>query len=257
MGQVNFGVSEVAVLETIAVGVLILALLQALHLGHRRLDKRWRQRLPVARLLPVLEVTVGLLYVVWALEAVLQGGVYHDVAMFMAFAVIVLLLGWFAARDWVAGIVLKVENAYDAGQHLRLGEVEGTILTVGPLSLEVESSQGERIRIPYSRLSGEIRGLRSGDAPREHYRFQIDVHDCVDAAAATRRLREAILNSPWSPPDREPRIRVLTQTASHVGLEAVVFAPEAVQAGALEMDVRHTVGAAADQSGQDKENALS
>ncbi len=237
MGTVEFHVSQVAVIRSVFVGVVLLAVLQAIHIGYSRLSRRWRSRLPIARLLPLVDVTVGLLYVLWAIGVILQRGVYYDAALLMVLAAAALLLSWFAARDWIAGIVLRVENAYDAGQRIRCGEVEGTIRTVGHLSLEIESSHGERIRIPYSRMSGEIRALRSGDAPREHYHFQIDVDGSADATAI-RRLREAILNSPWSSLDREPQIRVVEETSTQTRLEAVVYAPEATQAAALEADVR-------------------
>lgn len=242
MGAVDFRVSEVALLRTVAVGIVLLVVLQALRMGYNRLRRRWRSRLPLARLLPILEAMVGLLYVSWALGSILGRGVYHSAALFMVFVVATLLLTWFAARDWVAGIVLKVELAYEAGQRIRCGDIEGTIRSVGHLSLEVELSHGERIRIPYSRMSGEIRGLRSGDAPREHHRFQIDVEGGADVAASIRRLREAILNSPWSALDREPQIRVLAEEPTHTRLEAVVYAPEATQAASLEMDIRQLLG---------------
>lgn len=241
MGPAEFHVSEVAVIRSLFVGVVLLAILQAIHLGHKRLSRRWRSRLPVARLLPLVDVTVGLLYVFWAIGVILPRGVYYDAALLMVIAAAALLLSWFAAKDWVAGIVLRVENAYDAGQRIRCGETEGTILTVGHLSLEIELNHGERIRIPYSRMSGEIRALRSGDAPREHYRFQIDMEGGADAAAI-RRLREAILNSPWSALDREPQIRVVEETPTRTRLEVVVYAPEATQAAALEADIRQMLG---------------
>ncbi|MFC1525934.1 mechanosensitive ion channel domain-containing protein [Candidatus Latescibacterota bacterium] len=243
MEVMDFRFSELAFLRAVAVGILMLAVFRLLYMGLNRLARRRRSRLPLMRSLPLLEAATGLLYVVWALGSVLERGLYYNAALFMVLAIAALLLTWFAARDWVAGIILKVEDAYELGQRLRCGEVEGTIRSVGHLSVEVELAHGERVKIPYSRVSGQMRALMSGDAPREHHRFQIDVEGPIEAAAAARRLRETIINSAWSALDREPQIRVVEEGQTHTVLEAVVYAPGAAQAESLERDVRAQCGA--------------
>lgn len=249
MGVMDLRFSELAFLRVVVVGMAMLVVFRLLSMGLQRLARRRRFHLALARSLPVLEATAGLLYVVWSLGSVLERGLYYNVALFMVLAIAALLLTWFAARDWVAGIILKVEDTYEAGQRLRCGDVEGIIRAVGHLSLAVELVNGERVKVPYSRLSGQTRALRKGDAPRGRFHFQVAVtgHPVTGhpvAATETRRLREAIVNSPWSALDREPQIRVLEESDTQLLLEAVVFAPGAAQAESLERDVRAQFGAA-------------
>ena len=244
MGVMDFHFSELALLRAVAVGVLLLVALRLLRLGVRQLGRRRRPGPLVARSLPVVEATVGLQYVLWALGSVLERGVYYNAALFMVFAIVALLLAWFAARDWMAGIVLKVEDGLAVGQRVRCADVEGTIRAVGHLSLEVDVSQGEAVKIPYSRMSGQIRAQGRGEASQEPHCFQVAVEGQVEVAAAMQRLREAILNSPWSPVDREPQIRVREEGQTHAVFEAVVHAPDAGQAKSLEHHVRGQLGAA-------------
>ena len=243
MGVMDFHFSELAFLRAVVVGVLLLIVLRLLRVGLRQLGRYRRPGPLMARSLPVLEATVGLLYVFWALGSVLERGVYYNAALFMVFAVVALLLAWFAARDWMAGIVLKVEDGLAVGQRVRCADVEGAIRAVGHLSLEVEVSQGEAVKIPYSRMSGQIRARGSGETSQEPHCFQIAVEGQVEAATAMQRLREAILNSPWSAVDREPQIRVLEEGPTHAVFEAVVHATGLGQAKSLEHDVRGQLGA--------------
>lgn len=51
------------------------------------------------------------------------------------------LFGWYFLRDFVSGIILKAENAFETGQQIQTAQVSGTIKKLGYRSLEVVTNE--------------------------------------------------------------------------------------------------------------------
>lgn len=207
--------SEWALLKVLACGLILLVCFRFLRRWLHALAGLRRSFAPVHRVLPAIEASLWLIYVMWAVGAVFTEGWYSNAALLMILAVGLALVSWFAARDWIAGIILRVQDAYEIGQKVRIGDVEGTIGRVGYLALEIELTGGERTKIPYSRISGQVRSqIRTGVMSNDH-RFEIEIDDGISLGEAKRTLRKAILNSPWAAFDREPQISLLAETPTY------------------------------------------
>ena len=240
---IEFRLSELALFKVLSFGVVLLFLFRFLH---RLLDALLRLRgflAPLSRVLPVVEAALWLTYVVWAVGAVFAEGLYYNAALLMVLAISLALVSWFAARDWIAGIILRVQDAYKTGQKIRFDEVEGTIRQVGHLALEIELSDGEQAKIPYSRISGRIRSQIRPDMTSNYYHFEIEIGNEIPLSEARQILRTAIMNSPWTTFDQEPQIKLLTDTSNHYSFEAVVHTTGVGGGQAIEHHVKEQCAA--------------
>ena len=235
---IEFRLSELALLKVLSFGVALLFIFRFLH---RILDALLRLRdffAPLSRVLPVIEAVLWLTYIVWAVGVVFTEGLYYNMALLMVLAIALALVSWFAARDWIAGLILRVQDAYETGQKIRFGEIEGTIRQVSHLALEIELSDGEQAKIPYSRISGQIRSQIRPDTTSNYHHFEIEIANKIPLAEAKQILRTAIMNSPWTAFEQEPQIKLLTETPTHYSFEVVVYTTGAGGGQTIEYQVK-------------------
>ena len=221
--MISFRVSELALLKALATGVVLFLAFRFLQRLIDGLTGLRRFFTPLYKLLPLVEATLWLFYVVWAVGAVFAERPYYNAALLLVLALVLALVSWFAARDWIAGTILRVQDAYEVGQKIRIGEIEGSIRRIGHLTLEVELSDGAQAKIPYSRISGQVRSQIRPDALANFHHFSIDIPAAIPADEARQMLHAAILNSPWAAFDREPQLKLLAETATHRSFTAVVY----------------------------------
>lgn len=234
----NYQVSEFGLLGALIVGI---ALLVSLRLIQRlfafwltRSGNRWR----LQYVFPMLEAVVWLFYAGWSIGLIFSDSLYSGLAMLSVLGAAVILITWFAGRDWIAGVVLKVRHAFELEQRIQIGEYNGKVRYIGYLGVDLEKDNGELVKIPFSRINGEIRWLRPPESVAAHSRFELELPRIWPALEAARRVREAILSSPWSSVQREPQVRLAATNADHYVFEAVVYAQETEFLQAIENDVK-------------------
>lgn len=221
--MIAFRLSELALLKVLFVGVVLFFAFRFLQRLIDHLAGLRKIFAPFYRLLPFIEATLWLIYVAWAVGAVFADGPYYNAALLMVLALALALVSWFAARDWIAGIILRVQDAYEVGQKIRLGDLEGTILRAGHLALEIELADGEQAKVPYSRISGQVRSQIRPQTLANYHHFSIEIDAKIPADEARQMLRTAILNSPWAAFDREPQLKLLAETPTHRSFTAMVY----------------------------------
>jgi small-conductance mechanosensitive channel len=140
-------------------------------------------------------------------------------------AAIILAAAWFAVRDVIAGIVLRAEHGFLAGQTLHASSVTGRIRHVGIRTLEIETD-GRRTRIPYSRI-GHTPVALGGARDAGALRFSLSRPRNGDAAADATAIRAAVLHAFFAPPAREPLVRLAAETGERRTWEVTVHADPA------------------------------
>ena len=234
----NFSFSELAFLRALVLGLFLFLGFKLLYRGLQLFSHLRSYRTLLYRILPVIEASLWLFYAVWAVGAIFKEGLYYNTALMMVLVIAVSLVSWFAIRDWIAGIVLRVQDAYESGQEISVRDIQGTIRRVGYLALEIETPGGERVKIPYSQISGHIRGRSLPDTASNYHRFEVEIGREIPLGEARGKLRDAVLNSPWSAFDREPQTKLLDEKGTHYLFEAIVYAPGVGCGQAIEEDVK-------------------
>lgn len=226
-----------ALVEALTSGVGLLVLFW---LAHRVLDliPRLRAQLVLYRILSGIEAVIWAAYAFWALDRVFVDPLYSAVATLSLLTVLGGLFAWFVIKDWLAGVVLRIQDVYESDQFLELGERRGRVTRLGHLTIEIEQEDGDRVKIPYSRISGQIHSIHHPEALSNYYRFRITVPRPVSVADATLALRTAILNTPWSSPNKPTRINLLETKQESYTFEAVVYATRQSFAQSIEDAVR-------------------
>jgi small-conductance mechanosensitive channel len=189
------------------------------------------------RAFPIAESLIWVLFTIWALGLIFVDLLSQRLALLTLLTVSVFWLSWFAAKDFIAGLILRLQDHYEIGQRIHLDNIEGSILRVGFLGMDIERTNGRVTRIPYGKLTGTIHSRRPPETS-SRYQFRVQLPKEASLEETVSRIRESALISPWSSPDREPQIRRISETDSayifEVGVSAI--APDYFEA--IERDIR-------------------
>jgi small-conductance mechanosensitive channel len=212
----------------------------AVRAAARTLPAHPDRRAVAGRLLPLVQIAIGATALAVAAALLLDG---HPLLRILAPLAILALLFWAgraALRDLVTGAILQAEDPFLPGQRISAGAFHGRIRSVGLRSLEVQTDDGARLRLPYSGLA-TTPVLRRGPAagPASHT-FQLRAPAGMPPAAAVARLRRAILNSFHASAGRPPQVR-LTHDAAHTTLEVTVYSPDPTALPLLETAARNAL----------------
>jgi len=234
----TFRLSETALIAVLFVGVLLfLGMTAVRYIGNAIFSKSklWKV---FQRFGPSVEALIWLIFVVRSIGLLIDDPIYYHITLGAIATVSVLCLSWFAGKDWIAGLVFKTQRVYETGQRIRIGEEQGRIRRLGYLSLDVETKNGEHLTIPYSRITGRIHGTSQPEASTRYHRFEVRTTKTQTASSTMKDLRAAILYSPWSSHQKEPQIRLLSESVDGFLFEAVVYSPGSEYSRAIEEDVR-------------------
>ncbi len=194
---------------------------------------------------PVLGTAAGLFYALYVTRTLLESYEGYEDYVPMALAVIVaafVLASWFAIRDVINGMFLKAGRIATEGDHVRVGDVQGRVETMGLRTMTIETSAGDEAILPYSSIARDSIMRTPVTENSALHTFRLDLPRGLTLADAKARIRHAALRSHWSSLTRDPEIAL----AENNTLEVSIYALDADHGPDIEMAVRESVARAAD-----------
>jgi len=198
---INFEFSEFSLLTVLLTGILLAFLLKIINKIF--IAKRKNE---IRQFFQLLEILIWVIYSFWGLHVVLKDSYYYMLAVLSICAVILIWIAWFVARDFIAGIVLKLSSNYQPGQNFMLDTIQGKIIEVSFLHLTILQEDGNRVKIPYSKISGSVRFESPDDNMSSQQRFELMVKNNQTMDEISNSIRRIILLTPGTSINKEPQI---------------------------------------------------
>lgn len=227
MGDLSFNVFYVPLLISFGIGIV----LQLIFQGIKHLIRRFRINqiygLKIERLLPLVEGIVLACFLIWSIQFVFQGqkvGVYAVIAVTI---MVLLWFSWYAIRDFIAGVLLKYQDAFRIDGEVRIKEIQGRVKKLGYLSLELETFQGDILNIPYSSIFNQVRTKPHREEKVKSHTFYIEFSKTAPAADMLEIIRVNVLNAPWSAVIKGPQIKIVEEKEATYVFEVLVFSLQA------------------------------
>jgi small-conductance mechanosensitive channel len=164
------------------------------------------RRATAMRWLPAVQLVFGIAVLV--LVAIYTLGRTHALVVAAAATTLVGAAAWFAIRDIIAGVVLRAEHDLSPGSLIRADDAVGRVHRAGPRSVAIETADGQRVRVPWSRLGSRplsvTRPRESGGA----LHFTVTLPRRSGSRDDIARIRAAALHAFFASARREPHIRL-------------------------------------------------
>lgn len=225
-------------LTDLVLGILLLAVLRI----SARLVKLLPADQPYVKVLiylfPVIEFIIWALFLFWVLFHLFEGEFYYPTLIISLILVLVGLLSWFVAKDFVAGLIFKTENVFKVNNTIRIADTKGIIRRLGYLSLDLENENGELEKIHYSKLTGQRVVKPNPTEVLKKYSFFLSYPNNVPISQAMQTISNHILNAPWSAVSKAPVIQNAGNNENTYQFEVAVYALTLPHADAIETYVK-------------------
>lgn len=230
-------ISTVPVLIALAGALLLFGTIRALRgfLPRLALPRVWRERF--ARWGPIVELFVWSIYVAVSVAWLLDGSRIARIVLLAAGGVLVVVAAFFAIRDYLAGVIVRMERFARVGDEIQVGDTTGTVASLGTRFAVIRAANGDEVLMPYSQLGrgSMVRTQRGGAAPR--HTFTVRLPEGINSADAQETAHNAALLNHWAAPKHDPIVR----PRDHKTLEITVQPIVAIRADDLEIAVRQAL----------------
>lgn len=224
MKDINFNISYYSVIWFILLGIGIFMLFRFLKkLINYWVPERKNRTLKFERLLPVFEGIIWFSWVIWGVQGVFNNKLVYSLIILGLLVVIILSLSWFAIRDFIAGVILKLEGAFNIGERIKVKEMEGRVKELGYFGMKLENFQGEIISVPYSSVSGVTRVQSKSNDKVKNHSFQLDLPKKHAPAETIEKIRESILNTPWTSITKTPHVQLVSDSDNYYTFDIIVY----------------------------------
>jgi hypothetical protein len=162
---------------------------------------------------PVVEFVVWTVFLIWAVRQSFDDQLYLSVVIIGIIALVLIIFGFFVVKDFAAGLILKTEYHLKAGEILHIKNAKGKISHLGYLYLELETHEMEKIKIPYSKISGTELSLPAAESGMKKFSQTLAVEKKYDLFTTKQKIKNTILNSPYSSITHVPEINLTGEDA--------------------------------------------
>ncbi|MCW8850068.1 MAG: mechanosensitive ion channel family protein [Melioribacteraceae bacterium] len=215
----NINFSELIMVLIIPIGMMIYFLLKIVRVNfiNSRFNKKYKNYFLL------FEILVWFLFCTWSLKVIFGATEYLSFFSIAFLSIIFIWTNWFVAKDFIAGVVLKLSDNYQAGQFFRLNNIEGHIAQVNYLHLNINQDNGEIIKIPFSKILGSIHHKSFLDDKTKQYKFELSIEKKETLDETREKIRKIILLSAGVNIKKEPIITLLNSSENRWNFEIVYF----------------------------------
>lgn len=177
----------------------------------------------IKKFFPLVDLAILITITFWFISWIFRDSDLLPIVIAIVTLILLSLFGWLWGRDFIAGIILKSENYFEKNKKIRLNNQSGKIIKTTLRYLEFESDEGEAIRVPYSKISGEYFSKLSPDEKYESHLITLRAKKAADTETLRETLRKSIYNSPWYLVGKEPIIEITSPTEGGYKIDLNIY----------------------------------
>ncbi len=231
MKELFNGISELAVLEFLLIGISLFLGLRLVQKGLNVYMSKKQANPVINRIFPIFEFVIWIGFLIWGAKQIFQTGIAGSIVLLVLLVGIFAWAGSFVVRDWIAGVVFKAEDRCRIGDIVSFQNIRGRLTNLGYRALTIENSDGSTVEIPYSAF---VRESAIEKIPRETACcvFKLLVPVLGPFPEVCRQLETVVMCTPWTSIIHKPCIRVIEHQESHYLVEVAAhmidqqYAPE-------------------------------
>ncbi len=212
------------IIFVVLIGILVYLFLKGLNTFYNYIKKKYSKWTGKFNIIPVIEFISWLVYLFWVNEYLFKSKSYYQYLVISLVIIILIFLSWFVAKDFIAGIVFKVQNDLQTNSNIKIGDIEGRIKSHHLTHLKIVTTSGQVIKFPYSRFNQEIVSEISDSTTVDEFKFQLQTRKTESKQKSEENIRFLVINSPWSNINKSPVIKFLSENETSFTFEVLVHA---------------------------------
>ena len=162
----------------------------------------------IFRFLPVMELLLWTIFVLWSSNYLFADTSVQYIANFLLLTLCFVLVFWFFIKDYISGIQIKTRFNLAPGKSFKSKQGKGIIRKVGILLLEIKTENGSNIKIPFSQIDQKTVELNFEEKRGGESTFKIELDSKITETVAMQKITQLVINSPWTSYKSAPTIKV-------------------------------------------------
>lgn len=149
------------------------------------------------------ELIIWLVYIGFAL----YGFLLDSPLITLVLLTLILILGWPVWRDFIPGLLFRLEGQVHVGDSIRYMEQESRVEAIGWRNLRSNTPAGETIITPYRKLSEAVLIRKRAEGKLYKHAFTVTLPEKTKGGMA--ELKAYLWECPWSVSSHQPVIKSL------------------------------------------------
>lgn len=209
-------------LRLFLVALLIFIFFRGATMFFRLAPLRRYVRLYGSNLLPVAELLSWMAWLIWSVSKLYNE---YKVSALLTIGVITIVLVipmWYLLRDFLYGIVLKLQGRVDKGTSIESGKLKGVILKSGYLNFTMKTRDGRIADIPYSKVMLKVIQRQDTNVNLQLRPLTMEIPVELGEAEFREKLFAALSNAPWVAASTLPVIKSVEKHENFIRAEVGV-----------------------------------
>lgn len=205
----------------VALGILIL--FRILAFLNKRLPFSKEFKHYSGYLLPVLEFVVWLGFLAWCMRIIYEAGAFMTLIVIGVVVLLFIVPGWFLVRDFLYGMLLKIQRKIEVGNKIAVGELKGLVIQTDYFTFDIKREDGNIDTIPYNKIREKVISKNGANSQLEKQLLTFSISANSDVNKIIPQLKSTLINAPWVAASQEPIIHKVVEAAGKNVIEVFVY----------------------------------
>ncbi len=186
--------------------------------------KRKKLKSAFKRNYSIVELFIWIVFLLRVIPFFMKMNMAYGVFFIIMVVIIMLMVSWYAGRDFIAGFILRANTGYKPTAQIKMGDYEGVIMNRFPRNLKLLDDKGEKLLIPYSLLIGKSIVFKSLNKSRISTHIKLKIQSDLDFDRLTEQLKFKIMTHPKALLTEYPIINLILQKDKELELDIILYA---------------------------------
>lgn len=174
-------------------------------------------------ILPVVELATWLGFVIWSMRIIYEQQAYTTLIIFGILVLLIIVPAWFLVRDFLFGMLLKIQRKIEPGNRIEIGDIKGVILKIDYFTFDVKTEEGDIDTIPYNKIRTKVISKISENKNLEKQLITFRFPTTQDINKIIPELKTTLINAPWVVTSQEPIIRSVLEESGKNRVDVFVY----------------------------------
>ncbi len=208
------------------VGILLLVLFRLLRYILPVFFKDHKQLRQIIKVMPLIETAGWLLFFSWYTFRFAEIKSLYALVIIGILLVLVFWITRYLTRDLIAGMIFRVSGRFNEGDIIIHDNRKGIIKKFRFDTLEVESTDGQIIYIPFGELQSGITIKGESTDQTAAYSFLLECRKKNTPEETITNIRNYLISLPWSSVQKMPLVVIREQSEALYLIDVTVYPVE-------------------------------
>jgi small-conductance mechanosensitive channel len=174
-------------------------------------------------LLPIFELASWLGFAIWCLRHIYEVEAYTTLIILGILIVLLFAPAWFLVRDFLHGMLLKIQRKIEIDTKIEIGDLKGVIVKTDYFTFDIKTRDGNIDTIPYNKIRSEIITKNAANIHLEKNIISFNIPAKHDINKLVPQLKATLINVPWVAASQEPIINNIKVEVENYVVEVIVY----------------------------------